>query len=383
VSIAHTHPRRRRRWWLVGLLLFAGLGVGWAVERALRAPHPKLASLSVVAGRSLGGHTVVFSFGSPDYRDVWVLARGRLRQISGQTRNAIGGRCYGDPSYGGGLGPCYQIAEPVSVSPDGKHVAYFLQDTVGAFDTLEPALVVARADGSGAHRVDRQLDLCEPCSPLSPVSWNRNDRSLVVSAPHGVQTFDGNDPEVDTDAALYRVDVRSGRAIALTNRSGRETHNDFYPVVSPDGRTIAFLRSASREPQWRSYLQTLTLVYVIRANGTGQRRLAAPPRTYSRLWWCGKNALCATTPPTDVAAATYRINLRTGLVGRLARWPEAATNALSADANYALEERQTRRHRFEVLAGPVRPGGLPQLKAILTSSDSQGDPFGSFSVSRR
>ena len=370
----------RRLTLLAGALVLGALvAVAVATRAWHRGPHPRLAEVTVRAGQSFGRRRIVFSFGSPDYRDVWVLAHGRLRQVSRRIRLAQGDDCYGDPSYGGSAGPCYQIAEPLAVSADGGQVAFFLQDTVPAPDTGAPTLIVSRSDGSDAHRIDSHLDFCVPCAPLSPPSWDRDGRSLVVSAPHGVATFERNVPEEDTDTALFRVDLRSQKTTALTNPRGVETYNDHYPVVSSDGRTIAFLRSASREPTGRSYADTLTHVYVMRANGTGPRRLPAPARKYGRLWWCGREEICATTFFSP--QLTYRIDLRRRRIARLSHWAGASTAASSPEGSFVVEERKTGEHRFEVFAGRLSASGQPRVRPILVSSFAHGNPFGDFSVS--
>jgi len=307
--------------------------------------------------------------------DIWLLTHGRLVNVSEKVRIATGGdTCYGS-DYGGGQGPCYEVAAPFSLSPDGTHIAFFLFDTSGAPDATPPALIVSRADGSNPRRVVG-LRLCSICGVSTP-SWDTNGRSFVVAT----ERFPGTDSASITE--IYRIGIRSARAMLLSLRGAR-TYGEDEPVVSPGGNAIAFLRNATRGP-WSRVAAPPAYVYVMRANGSGRRRLPLPRRAYSStsywghnaLWWSGGATICA-----GLSADTYCLDLRTGKVIHLRHWPEASYSGLSADGALAID-RQKARRGWAVLIGPVDPTVVAKFVPLLISKPARQDPFVEFSISGR
>jgi hypothetical protein len=325
------------------------------------------------AASVLHGRRLAFSFGTSDIRDIWVLAHGRVVQVSKKMRVATGGSCYGGP-YGSGSGPCYEIAEPFSLSPDGEQLAFFLQDTTVAADTTPPALIVSRSDGSQAHKVAASLGICVLCSFSTP-SWDRNSRSFVIAVEQFVGTT------VDSITKIYRIAIRSGKATMLSP-PGTDSYSEDEPAISPDGKEIAFLRNAARGPS-SSVTSPPAFVYVMRASGRGRRRLPLPRRAYSSasywghnaLWWCSSTSLCAGS-----SANTYRLDLRTGRVTHLRHLAEASYSGLSADGTFAINRRKTR-HGWEVAVGPVNAAGVARFAPILAAANAKENPFVEFSVS--
>jgi Tol biopolymer transport system component len=120
-------------------------------------------------------------------------------------------------------------------SPDGTQIAYVR----GA---RSPAVFVANADGLRERRV------AEGATP----AWSPDGSRLVVSrrAPGG--------------ADLWVIDAATGkeRRLARTEKPERE------PEWSPDGRTIAFVRTEVRGGDE---------IYTVRPNGRGLRRLTRSP----------------------------------------------------------------------------------------------------------
>ena len=76
-------------------------------------------------------------------------------------------------------------------------------------------------------------------------------------------------PDADLDpreSDLFRIDLASGQAVALTSRKGP----DAQPVVSPDGRRIAYVGYDDRKVSWQT-----NQLYVMNADGSGARSLTA------------------------------------------------------------------------------------------------------------
>jgi Tol biopolymer transport system component len=102
-------------------------------------------------------------------------------------------------------------------------------------------IVVADADGSNQIVLDAEVH-----SP-SPISWSADGQRVVYS-----RTVDGFD-----QVFLAATDGSTRRQITTDRRT------NWAPILSPDGRTIAFMKG------WRAPVG----IYIIRIDGTGERRV--------------------------------------------------------------------------------------------------------------
>ena len=179
----------------------------------------------------------------------------------------------------------------VAWSPDGRQIAYAMfvpdegarlgspQSRPDGAQWADPLQVITavtyRADGQGYLRPGYdQLFLVssEGGAPRQltygafnnggPLSWARDGRTLVFS---GNRSPNWEREAVNTE--VYTLDVASGRINALTNRDGPDNE----PVVSPDGRLIAY--TGFDDSQRRSYENSL--LYVMNADGSNPRALTA------------------------------------------------------------------------------------------------------------
>ncbi len=107
-------------------------------------------------------------------------------------------------------------------------------------------------------------------------AWTADGEALVFSANRN------DDWERNyRNSEIYRVDVDSGETEALTDRNGP----DHDPVVSPDGRRIAWL---SYEDRVQTY--QLTKLNVMNTDGSGKRELMSDfDRSVSALAWAEDN----------------------------------------------------------------------------------------------
>lgn len=107
------------------------------------------------------------------------------------------------------------------------------------------------------------------------VSWAADGSALLFSA----NRRDDADYE-PRGTEIYRLELDSGEITALTDRNGP----DVSPVVSPDGRRIAWLGfDDDDEPSYRQ-----NELYVMNADGSGKRRLAADlDRSIEQPRWAG------------------------------------------------------------------------------------------------
>ena len=117
-------------------------------------------------------------------------------------------------------------------------------------------IFVVSADGGAP----RQLSF-GPFNNNGPISWAADGRTLFFS---GNRSENWEREPVDTE--VYALDLADNRIRALTDRRGPDTS----PVVSPDGRLIAFTGFDDRN---RSYENAI--LYVMDANGGNRRALTA------------------------------------------------------------------------------------------------------------
>lgn len=103
-------------------------------------------------------------------------------------------------------------------------------------------------------------------------AWTPDGQALVFSA--------NRNPDWERDfmeSRIYRVSLEAGEIVALTDRDGP----DHDPVVSPDGRHIAWLGYDDRV---RSY--QVTRLYVMRSDGSRKRELLRDlDRSVSGIVW--------------------------------------------------------------------------------------------------
>lgn len=155
---------------------------------------------------------------------------------------------------------------------------HYRQDRVGMTNTGFDHLFIVPTDGGTPKQITEG-------------EWNVSMRRLGAIASGGTLSwsadgdylyFDGQPQEnADIDvfkSLIYRVQVSSGKVEPITPADGY-FHS---PVVSPDGKHIAYIGA----PEWADDTYRHTHLYLMKADGSEQRRLvgdlAGPPETV--LW---------------------------------------------------------------------------------------------------
>lgn len=141
------------------------------------------------------------------------------------------------------------------------------RDGSGYMETGYNHHFVVPADGGTA----RQITSGEFHHSEAP-QWSADGQSLVFS---GNRNADWE--HAFRNSEIYRVAIDSGEVTALTDRDGP----DFSPVVSPDGKKIAYL---GFEDKVRTY--QLTKLHVMASDGSGKREVLPDlDRSVSAIAW--------------------------------------------------------------------------------------------------
>ena len=211
-----------RRWWFWASAVVAVMGLGggvlWFVRPASRIPEPRLTVTPLTASPGFEGDP---SF-SPDGHQV-----AFVRQEKGQNPHiyvkliGTGGaplRLTTDPDYS----PAW--------SPDGRYIA-FLRDLS---PKKKAAIMLIPALGGPERKIAEVFQ--SAISSCTYLTWSPDGNSLVVS--------DRDIPKQPTGLFLLAIDT--GEKRRLTSPPSPATSDwsgDSCPSLSPDGRTLAFIRT--------------------------------------------------------------------------------------------------------------------------------------------
>ncbi|MGE0046283.1 MAG: prolyl oligopeptidase family serine peptidase [Hyphomonadaceae bacterium] len=219
---------------------------------------------------------------SPDGRAIAYLAN----EQSGAELRVL----YLDTMQSGVLARLPSGAANLTWSPDGRTLAFQMfvreegpsparmPDRPEGAEWAAPARIIDgvlyRADGEGYVQAGYTQIFTLPADGGTPrqltfaarhhdgrLSWSPDGRALYFSA-NAEENWEYDPVESD----IYRLDIASGSLTRLTTRNGPED----APIVSPDGRRIAYIGFDDREQGYQ-----VTELYVANADGSGARSLTA------------------------------------------------------------------------------------------------------------
>jgi dipeptidyl aminopeptidase/acylaminoacyl peptidase len=193
-------------------------------------------------------------------------------------------------------------------SPDGKRIAF--QMTVPEEETWKPKLPKPPKDGKwvAEPKVITRLSYRRDGQGYRPSGWSH---LFVVDADGGTPRqvtrgdFDHGAPQWTTDGTalvcdglraddadwqwreseIYKIDVATGEALQLTRRKGPD-HN---PVVSPDGRHVAYTGFDHCTDSYRA-----SQISVVGTDGSGERMIFGIDRDPQGLRWVDASTLAFT-----------------------------------------------------------------------------------------
>ena len=173
----------------------------------------------------------------------------------------------------------------------------FRFDGVGEIPPGSAHLFVVPAEGGTARQITEGDQSYGSVFGGASFVWTPDGRSLVVSANLR------EDAEMEMrDSELYEISVSDGSQVQLTDRRGP----DGSPVVSPDGRRIAYVGADDRYQGYQ-----LTKLYVMNRDGSGARSISDHlDRTVGAPQWApdGSGVYATYTDQGDPKLALFSLN---------------------------------------------------------------------------
>jgi Tol biopolymer transport system component len=333
----------QRRWlrWVIGLVAGLGLGAAVWVRSAISKSTPPSREVPLT---TFEGHET-FPAISPDGRQVAFVWDGGTATAPAQLYVQLVG--IGDPLQltRGRAG----VSHP-AWSPDGRQLAFLRRSTEGPSD-----VVVIPALGGPERRLTSTL--CVACG----LSWSPDGKVLAVPDKGSPNEPDG----------LFLVSAETATKSRLTSSPAQATwmRGDSRPAFSPDGRSLAFLRSES------FVAPDIYLISV--AAGGAPTRIVRGFRRISSLDWTadGRSLVFAGGGTPD---GLWRVSDRGGEPQALPMEAGGQVTSVSIARSAARLAYSREVHDFNIwrVKGPTGEGDVAPIRLI---ASTRQDSFPSYS----
>lgn len=181
-------------------------------------------------------------------------------------------------------------------SPDGQQVAFV------RYNKAESGIYVIPAVGG----IERRLTSISPHRPGglagSELSWSPDGKWLAFG--------DRDSPELPLRINLLQVATSERLVLTPAVKAGK---GDFLPTFSPDGKMIAFVRSATTS-------ESLIEIFLVPAMGGEARQLTQNTRYINSLAWLGNDHEILFSGLLDgdkTAVGLHQLDVRTGQVRKI------------------------------------------------------------------
>jgi len=237
-------------------------------------------------------------------------------------------------------------------SPDGRHIAFLRQSDSGSAFYLIPALGGLEQKLSDASSDRSGLD-----TPY--LAWSPDGKTLAIA--------DRETPQAPSSIFLMTVD--SGRRQKLT-KPEKNSLGDSSPVFSPDGKRLAFVRTASLSVQD---------IYVMPLDGGGEvQRLTFDNRRLFGLVWDPADGKLIFSSSREGGSRLWRISPKGGQ-------PERVSGGIGENASFLAISRQGNRLAYTrsmidtniwryPMPGKPAPGNTP-VRLISSTRHEQGPKY--------
>jgi eukaryotic-like serine/threonine-protein kinase len=222
-------------------------------------------------------------------------------------------------------------------SPDGRYVAY-----AHAADPME---IISVPSLGGTKQLVTSIAPAAPDQNSRVVTWAADGRSLLVS-----DRMSANGP-----AAIFSVSLQDGRKRRLTSPPS-SAWGDGDPELSPDGRTLAFIR-------WEK--DSVGDIYIEPAGGGAPRRITSDGKRIGGLAWSSDAGLIVFSSTRGALPGLWKVPVEGGTPEPLAGvGADAWAPSISRTGNLLAYTHQSEKVNIWRVPGPDAAGPKTPLKVI-------------------